>query len=102
MSTFIPFNPAYTSGQTKTSAALAASFSVAAGTNQVCITNTGSYIAYVRIGVGSFSATTADYPVLAGSQVVLTKAQATLLDKKYKSDIPENEIDRLKVMDYQI
>ena len=75
MSTFIPFNPAYTSGQTKTSAALAASFSVAAGTNQVCITNTGSYIAYVRIGVGSFSATTADYPVLAGSQVVLTKAQ---------------------------
>ena len=75
MSIFAPFNPAYTSGQTKTSAALAASFSVAAGTNQVCITNTGSYIAYVRIGVGSFSATTADYPVLAGSQVVLTKAQ---------------------------
>ena len=75
MSIFAPFNPAYTSGQTKTSAALAASFSVAAGTNQVCITNTGSYIAYVRIGVGSFSATTADYPVLADSQVVLTKAQ---------------------------
>lgn len=75
MSTFIPFNPAYTSGQTKTSAALAASFSVAAGTNQVCITNTGSYIAYVRIGVGSFSATTADYPVPSGAQVVLTKAQ---------------------------
>lgn len=75
MSIFAPFNPAYTSGQTKTSAALAASFSVAAGTNQVCITNTGSYIAYVRIGVGSFSATTADYPVPSGAQVVLTKAQ---------------------------
>lgn len=75
MSIFAPFNPAYTSGQTKTSAALAASFSVAAGTNQVCITNTGSNIAYVRIGVGSFSATTADYPVPSGAQVVLTKAQ---------------------------
>ena len=75
MSIFAPFNPAYTSGQTKTSAALAASFSVAAGTNQVCITNTGSYIAYVRIGVGSFAATTEDYPVPSGAQVVLTKAQ---------------------------
>ena len=75
MSTFIPFNPAYTSGQTKTSAALAASFSIADGTDQVCITNTGSNIAYVRIGSGSFSATTADYPVPSGAQVVLTKAQ---------------------------
>ncbi len=75
MSIFAPFNPAYTSGTTKTSAALAASFSIAAGTNQVCITNTGSNIAYVRIGSGTFSATTADYPVLSGAQVVLTKAQ---------------------------
>ena len=75
MSTFIPFNPAYTSGQTKTSAALAASFSIADGTDQVCITNTGSNIAYVRIGVGAFSATTADYPVASRAQVVLTKAQ---------------------------
>lgn len=75
MSIFAPFNPAYTSGQTKTSAALAASFDLAAGTNQVCVTNTGSNIAYVRIGSGSFAATTSDYPVLSGSQVVLTRAQ---------------------------
>jgi hypothetical protein len=34
--------------------------------------------------------------------VVLTKKQATLLDEKFKSDIPKDGMDRLQVMDYQI
>ena len=34
--------------------------------------------------------------------IVLTRKQATLLDEKYKSDIPLNGFDRLQVMGYQI
>ncbi len=34
--------------------------------------------------------------------IVLTRKQATLLDEKYKSDIPQNGIDRIQVMGYQI
>ena len=34
--------------------------------------------------------------------IVLTRKQATFLDKKYKSDIPKKGIDRLEMMDYQI
>ncbi len=34
--------------------------------------------------------------------VVLTREQATLLDEKYKSDIPNEGIDRLQIMNYQI
>jgi len=34
--------------------------------------------------------------------VVLTKTQATLLDEKFKSDIPKDGLDRLQVMKYQI
>ena len=34
--------------------------------------------------------------------VVLTREQATLLDEKYKSNVPKDGVDRLQVMDYQI
>ena len=34
--------------------------------------------------------------------VVLTKSQATLLDKKFKSNIPKDGMDRLQIMKYQI
>ena len=34
--------------------------------------------------------------------VVLTKKQASLLDKSYKSSVPKNGKDRLEAMGYQI
>lgn len=70
-----PFNPSYTTGQTVTPAAAAANISIPADGKQVCLTNLGTNVCYVRIGVGVglWSATIADYPVPPGAQVIVTK-----------------------------
>lgn len=73
MSVLAPFNPAYTQGQTVTAAAVAASVSVAASSKQLTVTNLGNNVAYVRTGTGTIAATTADMPVLPGTQVSITK-----------------------------
>lgn len=73
MSNLAPFNPAYTQGQTVTAAAVAASVTINPASKQFVVTNTGANIAYIRAGAGSFSATAADMPVLAGTQIGLTK-----------------------------
>lgn len=67
------FQPRYGSGQTVTPAAAAASIDIDASAKTVCLTNTGANICYIRIGRGSISATTADYPVVAGQQVAVSK-----------------------------
>jgi hypothetical protein len=77
MSILAPFNPSFTQGQTVTAAAAAASVAVNANAKQVTITNTGANIAYVRTGTGTFSATAADMPVLAGTQISITKGEGT-------------------------
>lgn len=68
-----PFNPAYTSGQVVTPAAGAASINVNAVSKQVCLTNLGANVCYVRCSDVAISATTADYPVPPGMQVLITK-----------------------------
>lgn len=73
MANIAPFNPAYTSGQVVTPAAAAASISVNAVSKQVCLTNLGAAVCYVRLSDVAISATTADYPVPPGIQVVITK-----------------------------
>ena len=75
MSVLAPFNPAYTQGQTVTAAAAAASVSINKTAKQVAVTNLGNNVAYVRIGTGTIAATTADMPVLPGTQVSLTKGE---------------------------
>lgn len=73
MSVLAPFNPAYTQGQTVTAAAVAASVTVNKASKQITVTNLGSNIAYVRTGTGAIAASTADMPILPGTQVTLTK-----------------------------
>lgn len=70
-----PVQPAYGSGQTVTPAAAAATANLTPGSKQLILTNLGANPAYVRCGQNVASATTADYPVPAGAQVVITKAQ---------------------------
>lgn len=74
MTILAPFNPSYTQGQIVTPAAGAASVTINAQSKQVCLTNLGSNICYVRVGTGAFSATTADYPIAPLMQQVVTKA----------------------------
>jgi hypothetical protein len=66
----IPFNPAYGSGQSVTAGA-DSSVAVNQEDAQVCVTNTGGALAYVR--VGSAAATAADYPILPGCQAIISK-----------------------------
>lgn len=73
MANIAPFNPAYTSGQTVTPAAAAASINVNAVSKNVCLTNLGTNVCYVRLSDVAISATIADYPIPAGAQMVVTK-----------------------------
>lgn len=74
MSATLPFNPSYGSGQVVNAAAVAAdAVALRKGEKQVCVTNLGANIAYVRVAAAG-DASTADYPVAPGAQVVLTKA----------------------------
>lgn len=74
MAALQPFSPHYGSGQTVTaSSAGALSVSINSNSFNVMVTNTGSNLAYVRIGTDSATATATDFPILAGSQVAITK-----------------------------
>lgn len=73
MTAKVPFMPAYGSGQSVTAGA-SATASINQNDPQVCVTNTGGAIAYVRVGPASgLTATAADYPVLPGAQAIFTK-----------------------------
>lgn len=75
MSITAPIRPAYTKGQTVTPAAAAASVNIDAASKQVCLTNLGLNVCYVRVSPDGTAATTADMPVLPGSQIVISKGQ---------------------------
>jgi hypothetical protein len=74
-----PVQPAYNTGQTLSPAAGAATATLTTGSKQLILTNLGTNPCYVRVGTGTITATTNDYPVPAGAQVVITKA---MLDDK--------------------
>lgn len=74
MTTKAPFQPAYGTGQTVAPAAASATITLGRGTKQVMLSNLGAAICYVRIGAAATPATVADCPVLAGSQVTITRA----------------------------
>jgi hypothetical protein len=69
-----PFAPNYGKNIVATPAATSASITIAAGDNCVRLVNTGANVCYVRIGGTAAAATTADFPVRAGSEVVIRKA----------------------------
>lgn len=76
MTTRAPVQPAYGTGQVLAPAAASATAALTKGSKQLILTNLGAAVCYVRVGVGAPAATTADFPVLAGTRVVVTKAEA--------------------------
>ena len=76
MSVQAAFNPAYGTGVTVAPTNTSASSTLGVGTKALVITNLSSTIvSYVRVGTGSATATTADYPVLPSTQITISKAQ---------------------------
>jgi hypothetical protein len=71
-----PIQPGYGTGQAISSTSSAATVTIAAASKQVVLTNMGANLAYVRIGsTGLPNASAADYPVPAGAQLVVTRAE---------------------------
>jgi hypothetical protein len=70
------FQPSYGSGVTVAPSGTSASSTLGLGSQSIVVTNlSSSVISYVRVGAGAQTATTADYPVLPGTQVSLSKAR---------------------------
>lgn len=74
MSIRSPFMPHRGANQTVTAGAASASVSVDVHAKSVRFVNAGANIAFVRIGPGAQTATTADTPVLANTALILQKA----------------------------
>jgi hypothetical protein len=70
-----PVQPCYGSGQIVSPAATSATATLTPGSKQLILTNIGANTCNVRVGQSVAAATTADYPVPAGAQVVISKGQ---------------------------
>lgn len=68
-----PFFPQYGTGAIVTPAAASATAAIQKGTKNIILTNGGLNVCYVKIGTSGITASTADFPVLAGTQVTLSK-----------------------------
>lgn len=73
MATTIAFNPAYTQTDSVSVTTSSDSTLCGQGSSSLCLTNTTSQLCYVRVGVAGVAATTADFPVLGNSQMIITK-----------------------------
>lgn len=69
------FNPRRGANSIATPAAASASVAIDANAKSVRLVNSGANICYVRIGTGAQTATTADTPIRAGSDLILAKAE---------------------------
>lgn len=70
------FGPSYGTGVTVSPTATSASSTLGLGSKSLVITNLSTTVAtYVRVGIGSTTATAADYVVLPSSQVSISKDQ---------------------------
>jgi hypothetical protein len=73
-----PFQPAYGSGQVLASSAASATVDISKNARQICATNIGANVCYVRVFAienGAQPATTSDYPVPPGAQVLVSKGE---------------------------
>lgn len=75
MTIITTFAPSYTTGQTVAPGAASASATIGRGSKSLCLTNLGTFVCYVRVSNGASTASIADYPVLAGTQVSISKPQ---------------------------
>ena len=69
------FQPAYTQGVLVSPGAASASSTIGRGSKSLVLSNVGSVLVYVRVGLSRISAATSDYPVLPATQVSIAKAQ---------------------------
>ena len=70
-----PFNPNRGANQVTTPGATSASVTINAISKSVRLVNSGANICHVRIGAGAQTATTADLPIRAGSEVIVSKGE---------------------------
>ena len=70
-----PFQPRRGVNVVATPAASSASISIDPEAKSVRLVNVGANICHVRIGEGAQTATTADMPVRAGSEIVVQKGE---------------------------
>ncbi len=68
-----PFMPARGTNQVVTPAAASASISLNTQAKSIRLVNSGSNICHVRFGLGAQTATTADTPLRAGSELIVEK-----------------------------
>ena len=73
MSIKAPFQPRRGVNLTATPGAASASVALDSQAKSVRLVNTGANICFVRIGAGAQTATTADMPVRAGSEIIVSK-----------------------------
>jgi hypothetical protein len=73
MSMKAAFQPRRGQNLTATPAASSASVSLDSQAKSVRLVNNGANVCFVRIGAGAQTATTADMPVRAGSEIVVSK-----------------------------
>jgi hypothetical protein len=74
MTVHAAFQPQRGANQVVTPAAASASVTINATCKSVRLVNSGAGICHVRIGTGAQTATTADLPVRAGYEVIVSKA----------------------------
>lgn len=74
MASLQAFSPAYGNGQALTAGAASLRTTINKNSSSVRIVNAGANIAYVKVGEGTISATTADLPILSGQTIVITKS----------------------------
>ena len=70
-----PFNPNRGGNQVTTPGAASGSVTINAISKSVRLVNSGANICHVRIGAGAQIASTADLPIRAGSEVILSKGE---------------------------
>jgi hypothetical protein len=73
MSILAPFQPRRGVNLTATPAASSASVALDSQAKSVRLVNNGANVCFVRIGAGAQTATTADMPVRAGSEIIVSK-----------------------------
>jgi hypothetical protein len=75
MATEQPFSPSYGSGVSVSPGVASAASAVGYGNKNLVLTNTGANICYVHVGYVGEVASTVDMPVVAGTQITITKPQ---------------------------
>ncbi len=79
-----PFAPSYGRGQTVAPGPTSAVATLTVSASTLCLTNLGAYTVYVKLGeTNTITASASDYPILPGSQVVVSKTREQMFVAHY-------------------